>query len=69
MTQQTGQEIITIHILPDISKSNANQNIKIGQLMEYNMRTIFFEKSFIKCDGEASTRSVSLPLDQQSELL
>ena len=69
MTQQTGQEIMTIHILPDISKSKANQNMKIGQLMEYNMRTIFLEKSFIKCDGEASTRSVSLSLDQQSELL
>ena len=45
MTQQTGQEIMTIHILPDISKSKANQNMKIGQLMEYNMRTIFLEKS------------------------
>ena len=69
MTKQTGQQIITIHILPDISKSKTNQNMKIGQLIEYNMRTVFLEKSFIKCDGEASTRSVSLPLDQQSELL
>ena len=27
--------------------------MKLGQLMEYNMRNIFFEKSYIKCDGEA----------------
>ena len=46
MTSQTGQEIITIHILPNISRSKANQTMKFGQLKEYNMTSIFLEKSF-----------------------
>ena len=46
MTSQTGQEIITIHILPNISRSKANQTMKFGQLKEYNMASIFLEKSF-----------------------
>ena len=30
--------------------------MKFGQLIEYNMRTIFLEKSFSKCAGETSPR-------------
>ena len=30
--------------------------MKFGQLIEYNMRNIFFEKSFTKFDGEVSSR-------------
>ena len=45
MTSQTGQEIITIHILPNIS-SKFNQTMKFGQLKEYNMTSIFLEKSY-----------------------
>ena len=30
--------------------------MKFGQLIEYNMRNIFLEKSYIKCGGEASPR-------------
>ena len=37
MTSQTGPEIITIHILPNISRSKGNQIMKFGQLKEYNM--------------------------------
>ena len=44
MTSQTGQQIITIHILPKISRSKGNQTMKFGQLTEYNTRNIFIEK-------------------------
>ena len=30
--------------------------MKFGQLIERNMRNIFFEKSFTKCGGETSPR-------------
>ena len=56
MTSQTGQQIITVHILPNISRSKGNQTMKFGQSVEYNMRNIFLEKSYIKCGGEASLR-------------
>ena len=53
---QAGQQIITVHILPNISRSEGNHVIKFGQLIEYNMRTSFLEKSYTKYDGEASPR-------------
>ena len=56
MTSQTGQQIITVHILPNISRSKGNQTMKFGQSVEYNMRNIFLEKSYIKWGGEASLR-------------
>ena len=49
--------------------------MKFGQLMEYNMRNIFLEKSYTKCDGETSPRpfseklKLSISLDQQSKVL
>ena len=44
--------------------------LKFGELIEYNMRNIFLEKSYTKCRGEASPRSfygkseLSISLDQ-----
>ena len=44
--------------------------MKFGQLKEYNMRTIFFEKSFSKWGGETIPRpfskksKMSISLDQ-----
>ena len=38
------KQIIAIHILPNISRSKGNQTIKIGQLIEYNVRNVFLEK-------------------------
>ena len=35
---------ITIHILPNISRSRGNQTMKFGQLEEYNRRNIFLQK-------------------------
>ena len=33
--------------------------MKFGQLIEYNMRDIFLEESYTKCDGETIPRSFS----------
>ena len=43
-------------MLPNITRSIDNQTIKFGQLIEYNIRNIFFEKSYTEFRGEASTR-------------
>ena len=36
--------------------------MKIGQLIECNMRNIFLEKLYTKCDGETTPRSFSKKL-------
>ena len=59
MTSQSGQHTIVIHILPNIPRSKSNQTIKFGQLIEYNMRNIFIEKSYTKYGGEISPRPFS----------
>ena len=59
MTSQPGQQTIVIHILPNISRSKGNQTMKFGQLIEYNMRNIFLEKSYTKCSGEPGLRPFS----------
>ena len=59
MTWQPGKQTIAIHILPNISKSKGNRTIKFGQLIEYNIRNIFLEKSGIKCGGETIPRLFS----------
>ena len=70
MTSQLGQATITIHILTNISRSKGNQVMKFHQLIEYNMRNIFIEKSYTKCGGEAIPRpffkklKLSISLDQ-----
>ena len=33
--------------------------MKFGELIEYNMRNIFLEKSYTKCGGETNPRSFS----------
>ena len=42
MKSQPGKQ--TTEILFNISRSKDNQTVKFGQLIEYNMRNIFFEK-------------------------
>ena len=49
---------MVIHILPNISRSKGNQAMKFGQLVKYNMRNIFLEKSYTKCGGETIARPV-----------
>ena len=48
MTLHFGQQIITIHILPNISRSKDNHTMKFGQLIEYKMRNNFFLKIHTK---------------------
>ena len=45
MTSETRKQIITIHMLPKISRSIANLTMKFDQLIEFNVRNIFIEKS------------------------
>ena len=59
MTSQPGKQTISIHILPNISRSKGNQTIKFVQLIKYNMRKIFLENSYTKCGGETIPRSFS----------
>ena len=59
MTSQPGEQTIAIRILPNISRSKGNQAMKFGQLIEYNMRNIFVEKSYTKCAGETIPRPLS----------
>ena len=64
-----------IHMLPKISRINGNQATKFGLLIEYNIRYIFLEKSYTKCDSETCPRpfskksELSISLDEQSEIL
>ena len=48
-----------MHILSVISRSKNNQTMKFGQLIEYNMRNIFLEKSSTEYGGETSPRPFS----------
>ena len=75
MTSQTGQQIITIHILFNISRNKGNQTMKFDQLIEYNIRNIFLEQSYTQSCGEAGPRpfykklKLSVSVDEQSEML
>ena len=65
MTSQPGKSI-----LPNIAKRKGNHTMKCGQLIEYNTRNIFLEKSYTKCSGEIIPRpfskesNLSISLDQ-----
>ena len=48
-----------MHILPNISRSKDKQTKKFGQLIEYNMKYIFLEKSYRKYGEETSLRHFS----------
>ena len=52
MTSQPGEETITIHILPNISWSK----MKLGQLIDYIKKNVFFKKSCRKKGTETSSR-------------
>ena len=64
MTSQPDEETFAIHTLPNISRSKGNQVMKFGQSIEYNMRNIFVEKSYLKCAEETIPR----PLPKKSKL-
>ena len=58
MTSQPEKQTNTVHILPNILNNNANEKMKLGQLIEYNLRNTFLEiSSYTKC---VSTNSFAL---------
>ena len=46
-------------MLHNIPSRKGNQTMKFGQLIKCNMRNIFLEKSYTKCDGETSPKPFS----------
>ena len=58
MTSQPGWQTITMHILPNISRSKGNQTIKFGQLVDYNKQNVFLQKSCKTWGRETSFRPV-----------
>ena len=61
ITSQPGKQTIAMNILPNISRK---QTVKIGRLIEYNIRNIFLQKSYTKSGREAITR----PFSKKSKL-
>ena len=53
MTSQPGEQTITIHILSNISPCQA---MKFSQVIEYNKKNIFLQKSCRKLGRETSSR-------------
>ena len=51
VVSQPRKQTVAIHILPNVSRSKDNQIMKLGQLIEYNMRKFFLEKLYTKCGG------------------
>ena len=49
-------------MLTNISRSKGNQIMKFGQIIEYNMRNIFIEKSYTKYGRETIARLFSKKL-------
>ena len=74
MTSQPGEQINVIHILTNLSRSIGNQTMKFGQLMDYNIRNIFLEKSYTKRGAEtrprpfSEKRKLSISLDQLAKV-
>ena len=50
--------------MPNILRSEDNQTMKFGKLIEYNMSHIFVEKSYAKCGGE----TIPWPFSEKSKL-
>ena len=61
ITSQPGKQTIAMNILPNISRK---QTVKIGRLIDYNIRNIFLQKSYTKSGREAITR----PFSKKSKL-
>ena len=64
MTSKPGKQTIAIHIWPNISRSKDKLTMKFGQLIEYNTRNIFLEKSYTKC----SRGTICRPFSKRSKL-
>ena len=64
------KKAIATNLFPNMSRSKGNQAMKVGQLIEYNIRNMFVEKLYTKCGGETIPWSwckkskLSMSLDQ-----
>ena len=58
------KQTIVMHTLFNISRSKGSQIVKLGYLIEYNIRNIYLEKSYTKYCGE----TISKPFFQKSKL-
>ena len=57
MTSQSDQQIVIIHILPNILKSKGNQAIKFSQFIKFGVRNIYiFSKIMQKLCSKTSSR-------------
>ena len=56
MTSQPSEQTIAVNMLPNTSRSKANQTLKLRQLIEYNKRNIFLKKLCGKWGRETSNR-------------
>ena len=56
MASQSAKQTIRMHVLPHISRSKGNQVKKFSQLIEYNVRNTFLQKSYRERNREASFR-------------
>ena len=71
MKSQPGTQTIAICTLPNISRIKSNQTMEFDQLIEYDMRNTFLEKSYAKCAEETIPRpfskkpKLSISMDQQ----
>ena len=59
MASKPRYQAIVTHILPNILGSKSNRTMTLGQLIAYNIRNIFLEKSNIKYGGQTIPRSLS----------
>ena len=70
MMSQPGKKTFATHPFPNMSRSKGNQAMKVGQLIECNIRNIFIETLYTKCGGETIPWSLckksklSISLDQ-----
>ena len=55
-----------MHILSNISRKERNQKMKLGQLIEQNMRNVFLEKAYTKYGGESTCRPFSKKIEHTS---
>ena len=58
---ESGRQTVAIHIFPNISRKKGFplKTITFSQLMKYNMRNIFLEKSHTQCGEETIPRPFS----------
>ena len=75
MRSQPGEQTVIIDIFTNISRSKGNQAIKFSQLIKYNTRNIFLEKSYRKWGRETIPRpffkksKLTVSLDQYPKVL